>query len=113
MFLEFKLQCRSEKFVLSDFYNTLYVLKFMNTFLEYKSKKNEIVAVVNWYWRQTEIPSYILKKIKFHVYEVFKDYANTPGEIDPETILGKCQVCINAEISLGRAIVALKFDMAH
>jgi hypothetical protein len=45
---------------------------------------------------QTEIPSYILKKIKFHVYEVFKDHANTPGEIDPETILGKCQVCINA-----------------
>jgi hypothetical protein len=29
----------------------------MNTFLEYKSKKNEIVAVVNGYWRQPEIPS--------------------------------------------------------
>lgn len=89
MFSEFKLQCRS------DFYNTLYVLKFMNTFLDYKSKKKEIVAVVNWYWRQTEIPSYILKKIKFHPNEVFKDRANTPGEIDPETILGKCQVCIS------------------
>ena len=57
-----------------------------------RTKKKEIVALVDWFWRQAEIPKYILKKIQPHPCEVFKDLSNIPGEIDPETILGKCQV---------------------
>ncbi|CAC5419585.1 ORC1 [Mytilus coruscus] len=57
-----------------------------------KSKKKEIVAVVTWYWRREELPDSHLASIEAHPFEVFKNLTNIPEEIDPETILGKCQI---------------------
>ncbi|XP_071130822.1 origin recognition complex subunit 1-like [Mytilus edulis] len=57
-----------------------------------KSKKKDIVAVVTWYWRREELPDSHLATIEAHQFEVFKNLTNIPEEIDPETILGKCQI---------------------
>ncbi|XP_076116266.1 uncharacterized protein LOC143083793 [Mytilus galloprovincialis] len=57
-----------------------------------KSKKKDIVAVVTWYWRREELPDSHLSTIEAHQFEVFKNLTNIPEEIDPETILGKCQI---------------------
>ncbi|XP_063396771.1 uncharacterized protein LOC134681198 [Mytilus trossulus] len=56
-----------------------------------KSKKKDVVAVVTWYWRREELPDSHLATIEAHQFEVFKNLTNIPEEIDPETILGKCQ----------------------
>lgn len=53
-----------------------------------------MLAVVDWYWRVEELPKRVQRKVEFGSDEVLLNTGPIDNEVDLETIIGRCQVGI-------------------